>query len=496
MHMQCGEHLQKDTKDSFLLGLLAACSSCTADDNMISSYHLLDCRSCRHCFEVVIQSSKKVIDNIHEHLTGNRFLPREHGNKRNQYHAFGHGETEFVVNFLTTFANSNAVVHPVIRTEQPTLYLPSLHTKQSIYNTYVEMCHNHEAVGKSTFFSLWEQYVPHIRISSPRCDVCTTCEKFRDNIRSNQDNEEIKGEFQQHLSRAEIAKNFYNQQCDNDYHLTFDFSQFFLLPHYSRQVSNLYFLSSLKCYVFGIVNECLGKQHNFMYSEGQCIGTDGAQCHTPNAVVSMLYWYLRNILSPNQKSLLLHADNCCAQNKNRTVLAFLSWLVFTGQYNHIELTFQIPGHTRSRVDSGFGHIRKLFNQRDTSSYLQLQDVIVKSSKTNLVTLYPQWQWLDFDSFLQLYKRLPGITKYHHFVFDSEQIHVVHVKMDTSDANYSVFHLLNNNANNDNLHQIQNMEITPNIITSSGMSSARLQYLTDKILPFVHEKDRDNFLVFN
>lgn len=60
---------------------------------------------------------------------------------------------------------------------------------------------------------------------------------------------------------------------------------------------------------------------------------------------------------------------CLGQNKNRYVLAYLSWRVLTGLHREITLSMQIPGHTKCLVDAGFSYIKKLYRRLEISLYI-------------------------------------------------------------------------------------------------------------------------------
>ena len=64
------------------------------------------------------------------------------------------------------------------------------------------------------------------------------------------------------------------------------------------------------------------------------------------------------------KTICLHADNCCRQNKNKTVIAYLAWRVIVGLNEEIELSFMRVGHTRCFVDGGFGLLKQRYRKRD------------------------------------------------------------------------------------------------------------------------------------
>ena len=132
-----------------------------------------------------------------------------------------------------------------------------------------------------------------------------------------------------------------------------------------------------------------------LYHEGQTIGEDNAKSHGPNCVVSMLHSYLEKNEHPQQ--LHAHCDNCCGQNKNKTMLAYLCWRVLVGLEPDIKLSFMVVGHTRCAVDGGFGVVKKKFRSSDTDTASQLVDLVNSSGLRNTATLC-DWQWRSWDSF--------------------------------------------------------------------------------------------------
>ena len=114
--------------------------------------------------------------------------------------------------------------------------------------------------------------------------------------------------------------------------------------------------------------------------------TDGSKSHGPNAVVSMLHHHLEHNSKPSVSlaSLGLHADNCCGQNKNKTVLAYLAWRVLVGLNQAIQLDFMRVGHTRCFVDAGFGLLKQKYRRGDIDTVAQLAQVIKDSASINRV----------------------------------------------------------------------------------------------------------------
>ncbi|WAQ99780.1 hypothetical protein MAR_024153 [Mya arenaria] len=105
--------------------------------------------------------------------------------------------------------------------------------------------------------------------------------------------------------------------------------------------------------------------------------------------------YSQNVTIPHHSSQMgplsinayVRMYNASGQNKNRYVLAYLSWRIQMGLHEEILLLMQIPGHTRCQVDSGFANIKKLFRRCDVDSLAQLAEVVDRSSKSNVPVLY-------------------------------------------------------------------------------------------------------------
>ena len=87
------------------------------------------------------------------------------------------------------------------------------------------------------------------------------------------------------------------------------------------------------------------KKINLLVDENETIGPDGSKSHGPNSVLSMFHYYLSHN-SPGKPNLGLHCVNCCMQNKNRTVIAYLSGRTIVGLNDAFDLMFMRVGHTR------------------------------------------------------------------------------------------------------------------------------------------------------
>lgn len=226
-------------------------------------------------------------------------------------------------------------------------------------------------------------------------------------------NQQALNEFQQHLNLAYSSRNLYNSCIDNakegkSLHLIFDFAEQLMIPSTSRQVGPMYFKVGRKIQLFGICNTAIPLQSNYLIDECQTIGPDGKKSHGPINVISMLHHYLG---LTNHDNLVLHADNCGSQNKNESVLAYLSWRVMNKLNKSITLHFMPTGHTRSLVDGCFGLVKMKYRRADCYTFHHVVDAVNESAVCNNAVVYPSWAWYNWDEYLPKYfRKLENISK--------------------------------------------------------------------------------------
>eukprot|EP00835_Amoeboradix_gromovi_P000832 NODE_31_length_32452_cov_0.352672.p12 type:complete len:322 gc:universal NODE_31_length_32452_cov_0.352672:22470-23435(+) len=235
---------------------------------------------------------------------------------------------------------------------------------------------------------------------------------------------QITKDFHDHLKQAKVARLDYNQ-CkarDGTTTLSFDFSQNLCLPQLKDQPSELYFLSLLNVSLFGIHNESIKKQVNYVYREDE--GKKGS-----NNVASMLVDYIYRLSNDARKNLVLFADNCVGQNKNNTIVKLLCWFCVSGVCESIQLTFMIKGHTKFSPDSCFGHVKKKFYSQDVYTVGQIKEVVESSSTSNSKCIeFPSKRFKDYRSKLDsFFNDISGIAGYQSFIFNSSRPGVVVLK---------------------------------------------------------------------
>ncbi|XP_070545908.1 uncharacterized protein [Ptychodera flava] len=479
---------------------------------------------CRTAWQFIYVVGNKEFRNLKKHYVEHGVVPRRHGNKgKRPPNAFSFETLRKAVQFIQSFAQSNGIpmaAAPSGRDSHPPVYLPASSRKEDIHMSYKQTCEaeGDQYVGLTLFKNLWRECVPHIKILTPRTDICPKCEHFRQKVshaRTEVEKVEAVTEFSRHLETAKQKREFYlnctkqakeeldNQvanDCENGdpcsvnlhkVHYTFDFAQSILIPHLSNQISPFYFLSLRKIHLFGINNEGTSKQVNYLLDESQTIGIDGTKSHGPNTVISMLHHYL-STYSVGEKGAIFHCDNCPGQNKNKTMIHYLLWRCAVGLHDNATLAFMEVGHTKCINDACFGLLKKLYRRSDIYSLAELVNVVNKSAKCNIADGYqlptddaPRFQWYDWvDFFSQFFLPLRGISKFSVFKFTKSEPGVVFVKdqLNSDEVKYDL--------RKRGVQLPSNSQYLPDMLIPPGLSVQRKRYLYSKIRLYIPDHLKD------
>ena len=482
---------------------------------------------CESSWRAIYDIRRSEFKSLKKQLKENGVSARVHGlTGKKSNHGFPYEVIEGAVLFIKRYADEFGLPMPAAprgRDSTPPILLPCSDSKSSVYDKYKESCEEAEKihVGSTVFYEVWNSCVPHIEFIKPKTDLCKTCFELREDIAgavNECDKIELTQKLVTHLevsrqerdfyktctqnARGELGDtespvNKYNTPCTADLenvHYTFDFSQYVTLPHSSQQVGALFFLSPRKVQIFGVCDEAKPLQTNYLIDENETIGADGSRTHGPNAVISMLDHYLL-ANSHGEIGCHLHADNAVGQNKNKTMLHYLTWRCAKEFHKNIQLHFMIAGHTKCLCDACFGMIKKRYRKSAVNNVAQLAEVIDMSAKCNRSERYNNLTveegnrlvWRRWDDFFSRYfKPVRGIGKFHHFRFLSEEPGVVYARVGLNDTEKRIPLL------KDGMTITDILEATPEIIVPAGLSAERKKYLDSEIRPFVQGEFRDSF----
>ena len=143
---------------------------------------------CRRVYRYIFDIGDRTLRNIMCHITKNGRVPRVHGNKgRKPPRALQDDDVRYCVDFLVSYADLHGMrmtAGPRGRDEKAPVYLPAGLTKQVMHTKYLEACvvSGRRSMQLTSFKALWNQYAPHIKISSQKDDVCHRCETIRKKI--------------------------------------------------------------------------------------------------------------------------------------------------------------------------------------------------------------------------------------------------------------------------------------------------------------------------
>ena len=331
-HIQNIREMDKNDKEMYLMGTLLDFDK----DKTIKGkkrkrnrrkFMFLGQPVCKNFFIVVYATGSKSLKNIMKHMADNGPVPRAHGNSgKRMPHGLVFEDIKAAVQFIVNYADINGLPQPAAprgTDNTPPVYLHCSNTKKSVHKEYQDsLPDGARCIKNTTWNKIWRNCVPHLRIASPKDDVCASCEKLRKKIMDARDEEDkltSTAAMTDHVLAAQNERELYNQCIEraqngnidgtNYFHLTFDYCQNVTVPHHGRQMGPVYFTTPRKIQIFGVRIDGIPRQLNFLMDEHETIGRDGTLTNGPNAVISMLDWTLDHY-GNDEPSCAFHADNC------------------------------------------------------------------------------------------------------------------------------------------------------------------------------------------
>ena len=260
------------------------------------------------------------------------------------------------------------------------------------------------------------------------------------------------------------------------------------MPHSDQQIGKVYYLSARKVHLFGIQDEAVREQINYILDENELLGKG------PNGTLSLVFDGIKQ-LNKGEKILKTTCDNAGGQNKNNTTLWFYLYLVICGYYESIELNFMVPGHTKFKCDGSFGLIKRLYRKATVDCVDHVVDVVKRSSIAglNIARRYngsEGFQYYDIISGLETYfKKLPGLQKFQHFLFTRTNPGVIKTQ-EAAGGPFGEFKLLKSGKFEASkvLEKIKALSFP--VLKPLPMELKRQEYLYHNIRPFVRDEFKD------
>ena len=110
-------------------------------------------------------------------------------------------------------------------------------------------------------------------------------------------------------------------------------------------------------------------------------------------ILIFLYQHLNSIDVDDH--LILYADNCFSQNKNRFLISFMHFLIETKMFSSVILKFLLKGHTHFAPDSCFGLISNKLKETNVYTENELSKIINKVKNSNCYTYDNVYDWKSF-----------------------------------------------------------------------------------------------------
>ena len=475
------------------------------------SYFFRGARVCKQTFLFVHCIGKARLEMLKAHLKSQGVVPRTHANtSRLPKNVLEHEVLDRTVTFIKNFANEQGVALPGRAPNFKNLkvqLLPSSESKASVWRLYRKASRdkNVQAVSYSKFVSLWNTLTPYIVIMTPASDLCSLCQlnntKITKNVNvSEQEKLDCLREQETHLHEAKSERAFMKaniaackvalensgidllsrrSSCSfkGTVHYSYDYAQQVHIPSNPQQPGPIYFKTPRKCGLFGVCCEGIPRQINYLIDEAVACGK-GA-----NSTIIYVHDFFQ-FHGAGETDAQINADNCGGQNKNNFVIWYYCWRVLCGLHDSILYSFLIAGHTKFNPDWCFGLVKQSIRRRYVSSLFNLLEAVDQSTVTGVnigklcglhdgTVLVPVYDWVTF---LQPYfKKIPGISKFHHFRFSKQHPGVVFCRT-LLDSPETEFQILNNLAN-------RPPNELPPPISPPGLDQDRRRYLYREIREF-------------
>ncbi|GFO01206.1 hypothetical protein PoB_002771100 [Plakobranchus ocellatus] len=344
---------------------------------------------------------------FHKNLQG--FPPKDgRGKHTNRPHRVNDDQRERIQNHISSFRGR---LSHYSRHKTRKLYLPSELNIMKMFTLYQEKYSDDSSYD--TYRNIFNGEF-NISFGYPRTDTCANCDEFvarlklldKDLTESPDDASLLrqKGEL---LAQREVhqrkSETFYERKrsakakaktTENMRAVAFDFQKELYCPN--KTSNDVYYRRQLAVHSFNIHD--LGSDSVNFYCYDETIGKKGN-----DAVASMLFKYLLEIVPETVKHIEFFCDSCCGQNKNYTIFRFFYYLVHClNRFDSIRVTFPERGHSYMECDRDFAIVK---TKSDVELPQEWYKVIREARKFPTPYNVHEMSLCDFKDFTNFFKPL-------------------------------------------------------------------------------------------
>jgi DNA-binding CsgD family transcriptional regulator len=209
-----------------------------------------------------------------------------------------------------------------------------------------------------------------------------------------------KDALEKHREFVRKERSFYKNQIktakedESIMEISLDYKSGVTFPKMRSQPQEMYFLSKPLCHVFGIVEESKEPVTSTLYMYSNEVGKQNWR-----HVVVMVEKYILENKTEGQHQLILRADNCGGQNKNKYMMAYAADLVRREIFDTVRIDYLPVGHTKFSCDRVFGILSNCLNRSHIYNSQNIVDVSNNISNVTGVFL----QRKDFVDYTELFE---------------------------------------------------------------------------------------------
>ncbi|GBN49994.1 hypothetical protein AVEN_136312-1 [Araneus ventricosus] len=315
-----------------------------------------------------------------------------------------------------------------------------------------------------------EEDFPKLKFARPRTDTCNKCDKLNASVSVSASPAEkriAETQLQLHILKSDEAQDIMREDTIRSQMpgssvtvFAMDLQQVLFVPTLTH--SRMFYSRQLSCYNLCIHDSTNNESYMNMWHEG----IDG---RGGNDVASCLFKIMTTKVTTRR--VILWADNCAGQNKNRMILIVLIYLVAKNFLDEMTIKFFVSGHSFMPCDRDFGLIEKRKRNCKAMVPSDLDDVITSSrpSKPFKVVHMENEDFFDFaaiaDGYISTTKL--GISKLSQIRVSRSNPNEISHKEDFSDLlPFSTHKVFKKNKNHSELPPLPKF---PRLPTKNGIS---------------------------